>query len=251
MAFITGKDFNNSAVKLRTTQITDENLYHFIPKENDGSDVGLAAKLGSVTETAPATDTASSGLNGRLQRVAQRLTSLLSYGGSLAAAIGSGAILCGLSVAGTLRQMTGLALGSHFAQTVAVVDASGNQVTAFGGVAGTVSTHHIVTAASTNAANIKASAGTVYGVSGFNNADYPVKVCLHNTAGTPTAGASVVWSQVVQAGQRLDVVIPQGGRAFATGIARTVVKIAAAGDMADSGATATAANDAQFEVSYV
>lgn len=34
-------------------------------------------KVGSLTETAPATDTASSGLNGRLQRIAQRLTSLL------------------------------------------------------------------------------------------------------------------------------------------------------------------------------
>lgn len=34
-------------------------------------------KAGSLTETAPATDTASSGLNGRLQRIAQRLTSLL------------------------------------------------------------------------------------------------------------------------------------------------------------------------------
>lgn len=35
-------------------------------------------QLGSVTETAPATDIASSGLNGRLQRIAQRLTSLLT-----------------------------------------------------------------------------------------------------------------------------------------------------------------------------
>lgn len=35
-------------------------------------------KVGSLTETAPATDTASSGLNGRLQRIAQRLTSLLA-----------------------------------------------------------------------------------------------------------------------------------------------------------------------------
>jgi hypothetical protein len=33
--------------------------------------------IGSLTETAPATDTASSGLNGRLQRIAQRLTSLI------------------------------------------------------------------------------------------------------------------------------------------------------------------------------
>lgn len=34
--------------------------------------------LGTVTETAPASDVASSGLNGRLQRIAQRLTSLIA-----------------------------------------------------------------------------------------------------------------------------------------------------------------------------
>lgn len=33
--------------------------------------------LGALTETAPATDTASSGLNGRLQRISQRLTTLI------------------------------------------------------------------------------------------------------------------------------------------------------------------------------
>ena len=38
----------------------------------------MATQLGSVTETAPANDTASSGLNGRLQRIAQRLTSLIA-----------------------------------------------------------------------------------------------------------------------------------------------------------------------------
>lgn len=37
-----------------------------------------AALVGPLTETAPATDNASSGLNGRLQRIAQRLTSLIA-----------------------------------------------------------------------------------------------------------------------------------------------------------------------------
>lgn len=37
----------------------------------------LDARTGALTETAPATDTASSGINGRLQRIAQRLTSLI------------------------------------------------------------------------------------------------------------------------------------------------------------------------------
>lgn len=42
------------------------------------SDGPFATQTGSVTETVPATDTASSGLNGRLQRIAQRLTSLIA-----------------------------------------------------------------------------------------------------------------------------------------------------------------------------
>lgn len=36
------------------------------------------SRIGAVTEAAPGTDTASSGLNGRLQRVSQRLTSLIA-----------------------------------------------------------------------------------------------------------------------------------------------------------------------------
>lgn len=47
-------------------------------RDSDGTDVALTGKLGGLTETAPATDTASSGLNGRLQRIAQRLTSLIA-----------------------------------------------------------------------------------------------------------------------------------------------------------------------------
>jgi hypothetical protein len=50
-----------------------------------------ATLIGAVTETAPATDTASSGLNGRLQRVAQRITSVISLlAGGLPAALSSG-----------------------------------------------------------------------------------------------------------------------------------------------------------------
>lgn len=51
-------------------------------KNDAGNPVGvvdapLAVLVGAVTETAPASDTASSGLNGRLQRIAQRLTTLI------------------------------------------------------------------------------------------------------------------------------------------------------------------------------
>lgn len=43
---------------------------------NQSTQITLA---GALTETAPASDTASSGHNGRLQRLAQRLTSLLAF----------------------------------------------------------------------------------------------------------------------------------------------------------------------------
>lgn len=50
-----------------------------ISNSSGGSPIPATDTLvGAVTETAPATDTASSGLNGRLQRIAQRLTSLIA-----------------------------------------------------------------------------------------------------------------------------------------------------------------------------
>lgn len=57
---------------------------------------GLEALTGAVTETAPANDTASSGLNGRLQRIAQRVTSLIAL---LPAALGQGTMAQSLTVA--------------------------------------------------------------------------------------------------------------------------------------------------------
>lgn len=55
--------------------------------------------VGSLTETAPGTDTASSGLNGRLQRIAQRLTTAIGLlAGGLPAALGAGG---GLKVDGS------------------------------------------------------------------------------------------------------------------------------------------------------
>jgi hypothetical protein len=52
-------------------------------------------EIGGLTETAPATDTASSGLNGRLQRIAQRLTSLIAL---LPASLGQKAMSASLAV---------------------------------------------------------------------------------------------------------------------------------------------------------
>lgn len=65
-----------------TNTISEDAVTKHIPRSvlntSAGVEVDLAGQLGALTETAPASDTASSGLNGRLQRIAQRLTSIIA-----------------------------------------------------------------------------------------------------------------------------------------------------------------------------
>lgn len=102
---------------------------------------------------------------------------------------------------------------------------------------GAASRSHIVAAASTNAANVKASAGRVMGWSFANTTASWRYVKLHDTAGTPTAGAAVYMTIGIPPNGRAEQSFPTG-IAFATGIGRSIVTGAA-----DADATATAAND--------
>lgn len=146
---------------------------------------------------------------------------------------------------GAGNALTSATRGSERALSVQIVDSGGNQVTSFGGSATTVSTKNVIAAATDNAQSVKASAGTLYGVLAYNNADYTVFLKFHNTAGTPTAGSGVVFTVPIQSGQMLPFFVPQGGRSFSTGIGITLVK-----DMALNGTTAVAASDALIEIFY-
>jgi hypothetical protein len=102
---------------------------------------------------------------------------------------------------------------------------------------GAASRTHIVSAASTNAANAKASAGRVLGWSFTNtNAAYRY-VKLHNTAGTPTAGASVFMTIAIPPNGVADFSL-DGGIGFSTGIGYSIVT-----GSADADATAVGAGD--------
>ena len=96
--------------------------------------------------------------------------------------------------------------------------------------------HHIVAAASTNAANVKNAAGRLYGWSLANTTAAFVYVKLHNTNAAPTAGAGVVMTIGIPPNDYVTVTIPHG-IGFTTGIGRTIVTGAA-----DADATAVAAN---------
>jgi hypothetical protein len=98
---------------------------------------------------------------------------------------------------------------------------------------GAASIHHFVAAATTNALNIKASAGRVLGWAFGNTTAVWQYVKLHNTAGAPTAGAGVVQTIAIPPGGVNVQNIP-AGIGFATGIARTCVT-----GSADADATAT------------
>lgn len=132
----------------------------------DGRVDGLEGQIGIVTEAAPASDTASSGLNGRLQRIAQRLTTLI-----------------------------GTTLTTQLA----------------------AATNATTTAYATNLV-VKASAGTLYGLSGYNSKTSSQFIQIHDTASLPadTAVPKVVIS--VPASSPFAIDFGSRGRAFGTGI---------------------------------
>lgn len=101
---------------------------------------------------------------------------------------------------------------------------------------GAASIHHIVSAASTNAAVIKASAGRVIGYCLSNTTAVWQYVKLHNQATAPTPGAGVVVTIGIPPNDKAECSIPMGF-GFATGIGRTIVTGAA-----DADTTATTLN---------
>ena len=93
---------------------------------------------------------------------------------------------------------------------------------------------HIVSAATTNATNTKASAGRVVGWNLVNTTASFQYVKLHNTAGAPTAGSGVVMTIAIPPNGVNAMPVGGGSIAFATGIAYTIVT-----GSADADATAT------------
>ena len=90
------------------------------------SESDFDTKVGSLTETAPATDTASSGLNGRLQRIAQRLTSLIAL---LPAALVSGRLDVNIGAApATITSNATLQAGTADAGTVQPYSQPGSSI---------------------------------------------------------------------------------------------------------------------------
>lgn len=111
----------------------------------------------------------------------------------------------------------------------------------------TMSKFHLVSAASTNATNIKSSFGRLCGYYIYNGNAAMRKVALHNTAGTPTAGASVYLSFPIPGGSAANVYDAScaSGVLFTSGIGITTVT-----EAADSGSTGVGADDLVINIYY-
>lgn len=145
----------------------------------------------------------------------------------------------------TALKVDGSAVTQPVSGTVTANAGTGTMtVTVVSGATGGDSTFHLVSAASTNATNIKASAGKVTGWYVYNSNANARKVAFHNTAGTPTAGSSIHSSIVIPGLAAANVSFPDGID-FSTGIAITTVT-----DLTDAGSTAVALNDLIINIYY-
>lgn len=117
-------------------------------------------------------------------------------------------------------------LAAETTKVIGTVNVStGQTITEVPATSGGLSKFHLVGAGTTNATNIKASAGQVYSITAFNIGATPIYVKFHNTAGTPTAGSGVTDTYLIPgntsgAGMVINI---DKGVSFSTGIGITTV----------------------------
>ena len=111
--------------------------------------------------------------------------------------------------------------------------------------AGTTNTR-VVAAATTNATNLKASAGNIFSIRVFNVAAYDVFLKLYNKASSPTVGTDTpVWTIPIKAGTGFSEHFHLGYQ-LGTGISYAITKL-----QADSDTTAVAASDVTGTIGWI
>lgn len=108
------------------------------------------------------------------------------------------------------------------------------QVNAAPQTTGGATLYTLTAANSTNATNVKASAGQIYNLAAYNNSATLAWLSLYNNSGTPTCGTSIIQQYMIPAssGFNLDFSV---GKAFSSGIAFCVTTgIAGTGSVAAS-----------------
>jgi len=107
---------------------------------------------------------------------------------------------------------------------------------------------HLVSAASTNATNVKASAGTIYSLSGFNLNASPRYLKIYDKASSPTVGTDTPVAVFMMPGNANGSGF---SKAFSVGLALSNgFSFAITGGIADNDTTAVGAGDCVINYSY-
>lgn len=154
------------------------------------------------------------------------------------------ALPAGTNAIGKLAANSGVDIGDVDITSIAAGTNTIGNVGIVPRTSGGFTTYHLVSGASTNATSVKASAGQLFGWYVYNSNASARKLVFHNTAGTPTAGASVFFSIVIPPSSGANV-FTDAGIAFSTGIGITTVT-----GLADSDSTGVAANDLIINLFY-
>ncbi len=157
------------------------------------------ARQGIITETAPASDTASSGQNGRLQRLAQRLTTLIAV---FPTTIDTNS---GNKSASTLRMV--LATDQPTVPTAEQLTASA-----------TNSWTRVPSTAAETGHILKGSAGRLYKVMGYNGKSTSQFIQIHNTTTVPSDTAVPIHSYPAPPLSHFNFDFGSIGDYYATGI---------------------------------
>lgn len=206
------------------------------------------AAVGDLVETAPTSDTASSGLNGRLQRIAQRLTSLIAL---LPTSLGTKTAAASLAVTlasdGSMVVATGTTADAAYSGTgsgtiVSILKWIGSGIasllTAYSLIPAPSTYRLLAALATTNGANIKGAAGAVKGIQGYNAKSSAVYLKLYNKATSPTVGTDTPVKTLYLPPTAAFAFDFGTGLSFATGIG-----VGLTGAAADNDATALTAGD--------
>jgi len=154
------------------------------------------------------------------------------------------ALVAGTAAIGKLAANSGVDIGDV---DVTSISAGTNAIGNIGVIprtTGGLTTYHLVSANTTNATVVKASAGQLFGWFIYNSNAAMRKLAFHNTASTPTAGASIYFTIPIP-GLGAANMFTEIGIAFATGIAITTVT-----DLTDAGTTAVATSDLNINLFY-
>ena len=234
------------------------------------SESDFDTKIGSLTETAPASDTASSGINGRTQRIAQRLTTINTTLGSpfqAGGSIGNTAFQCNAgtnlntSALATVAKQPALGTAGTASSDVITIQgiasmtavktdssATTQPVSYAAATTGGYTAYSLISANTTNATVVKASAGTVASIQVYNINASPVYLKLYNMATTPAETDTPVKRILVPGGTTgtgSNIPIPAQGLAFSTGIAFRLVA-----GIADNSTTAVSASEQTVNIDY-